>query len=238
MRELSEIPAAILVGGLGTRLRDRVPDRPKALADIARRPFLNYQLDWLAQAGIATVILCTGYRGGQIQRTFGGAYRDLRLRYSHEPTPRGTAGALRYALPLLDAEVVLAMNGDVFCEADLGAFWAWHRRRAAAASIALSRVEDTSRYGRVRVDRAGRVQEFEEKSAGGPGWVNAGLYLLSRRVIAQIPSGRPVSIEHDIFPKCVGRGLYGYRSRGRFLDIGTPERYRAAAAFVRDMAAA
>jgi NDP-sugar pyrophosphorylase family protein len=222
-----------LVGGLGTRLRDQLPDRPKALAEVAGRPFLRYQLDRLQAAGITTVVLCTGYRGEQIQRTFGDVYGTMHLRYSHEPMPLGTAGALRYALPLLDGEVVLAMNGDAFWDVDLTAFWQWHTRRDAAASIVLARVTDASRYGRVRVDRRSCVQAFEEKSVRGPGWINAGVYLLSRQVIEQIPEERPVSIEREVFPRLVGQGLYGYRSRGRFLDIGTPESYRMAERFVR-----
>ena len=229
----------MLVGGLGTRLRKSVPDRPKALADVAGRPFLSYALDRLAEAGITRVVLCTGYRGEQIQQTFGATYATMRLRYSRESTPLGTAGALRHALPLLDAEVVLAMNGDALWKLDLEAFWQWHVRRGASASIVLARAADTSRYGRVQVYRLGRVQAFEEKSAlrvgttGGLGWINAGAYLLHRQVIERIPDGRPVSIEREIFPTLVGRGLYGYRSRGRFLDIGTPESYRMAERFVR-----
>lgn len=233
---LAEVLAAILVGGLGTRLRDQLPDRPKALAEVAGRPFLNYQLDQLEAVGIKTVVLCTGHHGEQIHQTFGASYGAMQLRYSHEPTPLGTAGALRHALPLLTAEVVLAMNGDAFWEVDLEAFWTWHCRREARASIVLARMADTRRYGRVRVDRLGRVQAFEEKSSEGTGWINAGVYLLSRRVIAQIPSGGAVSIEREVFPRLVGHGLYGYRSRGRFLDIGTPESYRRAEAFARHLA--
>lgn len=231
-RSLASVTAAVLVGGLGTRLRTQLPDRPKALAEIAGRPFLSYQLDRLAAVGIADVVLCTGYRGEQIQQTFGGAYRTMRLQYSHEPTPLGTAGALRCASPLFRSETVLAMNGDAFWEVDLQAFWSWHNRRRAAASIVVTRLSDTNQYGRVRVDRAGRVQGFDEKSVSGPGWINAGVYLLGRQVIEQIPSRGAVSIERDVFPKLVGRSFYGYRSRGRFLDIGTPESYRMAERFV------
>lgn len=230
---LSSVTAAILAGGLGTRLRAQLPDRPKALADVAGRPFLSYQLDRLEAAGIRTVILCTGYRGERIQRAFGPAYGAMRLRYAQEPTPLGTAGALRFALPLLETDTVLAMNGDAFWEVDLNTWWQWHAQRRAAASIVLVRMADTSRYGRVQVDRLSRVRAFGEKFAGGPGWINAGVYLLGRQVIERIPDGRPVSIEREVFPRLVGRDLYGYRSHGRFLDIGTPESYRMAEAFVR-----
>jgi len=214
-------------------LRAQIPDRPKALAEVAGRPFLSYQLDQLEAVGIKTVVLCTGYRGEQIQQAFGPAYGAMRLRYAQEPTPLGTAGALRFALPLLDAETVLAMNGDAFWEVDLETWGRWHTQRRATASIVLAHMADTSRYGRVQVDRLSRVRAFEEKSAGGPGWMNAGVYLLSQQVIAHIPTGRPVSIEREVFPRLVGHGLYGYRSRSRFLDIGTPESYRMAEAFAR-----
>lgn len=231
----AEMPSAmILAGGLGTRLRMVVPDRPKALVRVAGRPFLSYQLDRLAAAGVTMAVVCTGYRGGQIRRAFGSTYGALRLRYAQEPAPLGTAGALRFALPRIDGEAVLAMNGDAFWDVDLQAFWRWHLRRGAAASIALARVAETSRYGRVRMDRKSRVRAFEEKSAKGPGWINIGVYLLSRKMLARIPSGRAVSIEREVFPRWVGRGLYGYRSRGRFLDIGTPESYRMAERFVRE----
>ncbi|MBI4354278.1 MAG: D-glycero-beta-D-manno-heptose 1,7-bisphosphate 7-phosphatase [Candidatus Omnitrophica bacterium] len=225
--------AAILVGGLGMRLRAQLPGRPKALAEVAGRPFLSYQLDRLKTAGIKDVVLCTGYRGEQIQQAFGDSYGPMRLRYSQEAAPLGTAGALRQALPLCKTDVVLAMNGDAFWDADLQAFWRWHHRRGAVTSIVLMWAADTSRYGRVRIDRAGCVQGFDEKSVAGEGWINAGVYLLGRQVIEAIPSDGPVSMEHDVFPTLAGRGLYGYCSRGRFLDIGTPESYRMAETFVR-----
>jgi NDP-sugar pyrophosphorylase family protein len=214
-------------------LREHAPDRPKALVQVAGRPFLSYLLDRLAAAGLKTVVLCTGYLGEQIRQAFGETYGAMQLRYAQESAPLGTAGALRHALPLLEAETVLAMNGDAFWDVDLQAFWHGHVRRDAAASMVLARVADAGRYGRVQMDRLGRVRAFEEKSAGGPGWINAGVYLLSRQVIARIPQDRAVSIEHEVFPQWVGRGFYGYRSRGRFLDIGTPASYRMAERFVR-----
>lgn len=226
------ITAAILAGGLGTRLRAVVTDRPKALAEVHGRPFLSFLLDQLAAARIRDVVLCIGYRGEQVRAAFGDAYGGLRLRYSQERELLGTAGALRLALPLLQSDPVLVMNGDSFCETDLRAFARWHWERGAEATLLLVRVPDAGRYGRVEVDAAGRVLRFEEKgSTGDPGWVNAGVYLLSRRLLGTIPAGRPVSLEHQVFPAWIGRGLYGYRTAGRFLDIGTPEAYAMAEAF-------
>jgi len=232
VQELAAVTAAVLAGGLGTRLRSMVTDRPKVLAEIRGQPFLAYLLDQVAAAGVRYVVLCTGYLGEQVRAAFGDSYDSLRLVYSQEPSPLGTAGALRLALPLFKSETVLVMNGDSFCQANLRAFWAWHCARGADATLLLTRMPDTERYGRVHVDANGLVLGFDEKGGNsGPGWVNAGIYLLNHHLLLTIPANRAVSLEREMFPAWIGRGLYGYRSEGRFLDIGTPEAYNTAEQF-------
>ncbi|HSB68406.1 MAG TPA: nucleotidyltransferase family protein [Candidatus Methylomirabilis sp.] len=229
---LAGVSAAILAGGLGTRLRPVVADRPKVLAEVGGRPFVAYLLDQLSQAGIDSAILCTGYLGEQVEATFGARYGSLRLTYSRERSPRGTAGALRLALPLFESPSVLVLNGDSYCEADLPAFWSWHGAREAKATILLRHMPDTARYGRVAVDADGRVLGFSEKGAqAGPGWINAGAYLLARRLISTIPAAGAVSLEREMFPAWIGHGLYGCRGDGVVLDIGTPEAYTGASAW-------
>jgi D-glycero-alpha-D-manno-heptose 1-phosphate guanylyltransferase len=227
------ITAAVLAGGLGTRLRHSVSDLPKVLAPVAGRPFLQYVLDQVAEAGVHKVVLCTGYLGEQVSGALGGRYGRLRLCYSHEARPMGTAGALRLALPLLDGDPLLVLNGDSYCEVGLHEFVAWHRECAAGAgSLLVTWVEDAARYGTVEVDDSGAVRSFREKRAeAAPGWISAGIYLLSRRLLTSIPAGRVVSIERDVFPAWVGGGLRAYRIRAPFIDIGTPESYAEAEGF-------
>ena len=230
--EHSSVTAAILAGGLGTRLRSKVWNRPKVLAEVGTRPFLAYLLDHLAAAGCRTVVLCTGYLGEQVGHAFGKDYGPLRLVHSQEQTPLGTGGALRLALSHIRSDPVLVMNGDSYCDLDVNAFWNWHGRRQVAASIALARAGLGERYGRVKVDADARVTEFAEKQNGaGPGWINAGIYLLGQELIRSIPQGVSSSLERDVFPQWVGRGLTGYMSLGRFIDIGTPEDFAAAENF-------
>jgi D-glycero-alpha-D-manno-heptose 1-phosphate guanylyltransferase len=237
MGNLAETTAVVLAGGIGSRLRTVVSDRPKVLAAIHDRPFLAYLLDVLDEAGIREVVLCTGYMAELVEKTFGLTYRRMRVAYSRELSPLGTGGALRAAASLVKTDSVLAMNGDSFCEADLPAMSAAHHARAAEATILLVEVPDTQRFGRVQIDDEGRLLAFEEKGAhSGPGWINAGVYLLTRRLLEAIPEsglaqGRAVSIEKDVFPAWVGRGLYGHPVRGRFLDIGTPQSFAEAEAF-------
>ena len=164
----------------------------------------------------------------------GDGYGDLRLVYSEERSPLGTAGALRLALPLIESDPALVMNGDSVCDIDLGAFCDWHVSRRAQGTLALARApDDAHRYGQVDTDGDGRVISFDEKIGdGGATWINAGAYLLGFPLISAIPTDRAVSLERDVFPAWADRGLYGYQTEGRFLDVGTPETYAAAEKFL------
>jgi D-glycero-alpha-D-manno-heptose 1-phosphate guanylyltransferase len=221
--------AVILAGGLGTRLRSVVPDKPKVLADVGGRPFIEYLLDQLAREGVQSVVLCTGYMGDQIQNRLGTAYNKMALSYSREPHPLGTGGALRLALPMLESDTVLVLNGDSYCGARLNEFMAWHAQRQSNATILLVETDDTRRYGRVQIDDEGRILLFMEKTdTEGPGWINAGIYLVKRQIIESIETGRAVSIEREVFPGWVGKGLHGFRCEGRLWDIGLPTSYAQA----------
>ena len=232
MQGLACVTAAILVGGLVTRLRLVTDGRPKALIEIQGRTFLLYLLDQLVTAGVREVVLCTGYQGQQVKAAFGDIYGSLRLRYSQELSPLGTAGALRLSLPLLNSDPVLVMNGDSFCDLDLNKFLAWHCARGASATLALVNVSDASRYGRVDVDGSGRVVCFQEKDGTrSPGWINAGVYLIARSFLQTIPAECRIALEREVFPAWVGKALYGYQTEARFLDIGTPETYAEAEQF-------
>jgi NDP-sugar pyrophosphorylase family protein len=223
---LDGIPVAILAGGLGTRLRPAIGARQKTVAEVAGRPFLAHLLDQLARAGFRDVVLCVGFGAEQVERALGREHGPLRLRYSREAEPLGTAGALRLALPLLAGDAAMAMNGDSFCDADLAAAWEAHREREALATLVLVESADTARYGRVELDADDAIRRFVEKQPEGtPGWINAGIYLLARSRIESIPAARPLSLERDVFPTWIGDRFFGHRSRARFIDIGTPQSY-------------
>jgi NDP-sugar pyrophosphorylase family protein len=230
--ELARVPVAILAGGLGTRLRPAIGDQPKVLAEIDGRPFVAHLLDQVAAAGCRDVVLCVGWHAEEVERALGSAHGPLRLRYSREPAQLGTAGALRLALPALAGEQILVMNGDSYCDVDLVAAWRWHREQGSEATLLLVEVPDTTRYGRVELSEDDSICRFVEKQdAAGTGWINAGIYFLAHSRIERIASGAPLSLEHDVFPAWVGHGLFGLRTRARFLDIGTPRSYAAASAF-------
>jgi NDP-sugar pyrophosphorylase family protein len=234
MSSVSEKSAMVLAGGLGTRLRPVVADMPKVLVPVAGRPFLGYLLDQLRDAGFGRVMLCTGHLGEQVQAELGSSYRGIELTYSRETTPLGTAGAIRLALPLVQSETVLVMNGDSFCGVDLGSVWKWHAARAADTTVVLVEVRDTARYGTVSSSVDGRITAFVEKGTRCvAGWINAGIYVIARDRLETIPSDHPVSLEQEMMPLWIEHGVNGYRTGPgtRFLDIGVPEAYAEAERF-------
>jgi NDP-sugar pyrophosphorylase family protein len=232
MPTLSDITVAVLAGGLGTRLRSVVSVRPKVLARVLGRPFLTYLLDQLAAAGTREVVLCTGYMSDMVEEILGNRYKTLRLVYSKEEEPLGTGGAIRHALEYFPSDLVLIMNGDSFVNTDLIVYLHWFFEMERDASLLLVKVPDTNRFGRVITGENGLIIGFEEKGTYfGPGWINAGVYILKKKLLESIPPGKPFSLERELFPPLAEKRLYGYQSGGEFIDIGTPESYGQAKNF-------
>ena len=233
MKDISKITVAILAGGLGTRLTPVLQGYPKVLADIHHRPFLFYLFDLIAAHGGSQVVLCTGYRAELVEQVIAETYEGpLQISYSRETEPLGTGGALRHCLGKVKSDHFLALNGDSFVRCDLNAYAAWCMDRGARAGLFLTRVSDTSRFGRVDLDNNGRVTTFSEKSAcQGEGFINAGIYFFRKDVLSGYPGHKPISLEKEIFPELINTGLYGYLGKGDFIDIGTPESYEAAERF-------
>ena len=221
--------AVILAGGLGTRLRTTVPDRPKAMAAVGGRPFLRYQLEFLAKWNITDVVLCVGYLHEQIQKYFDdGSSFGVSLRYSVECKPLGTAGAIKHAQPLLD-NTFLVLNGDTYLNLDLEQVLDRHAGGPQVATLTLLHARDGKRYGSVTTDSTGCVIAFAERGGLEPCLINGGLYVFEPGALEFIPPNREVSLERETFPLMVDRRLVmGCVMEGYYLDIGTPESYLTA----------
>jgi histidinol-phosphate phosphatase family protein len=232
-----ELEAVILVGGLGTRLRRVVCDRPKPMAEVAGKPFVEYLITRLKTQGIRRVVFSTGYLGDQVAAYFGTGDRwGIDIAYSQESEPLGTGGAIRLALGQLWGDRLLVLNGDSYCRFDVSSLLTFHQRQGAHATLLLAPVSDCSRYGSVVPDSQGWVQAFREKQPDqGAGLVNAGVYLLERQTIEQISAGRAISLETEVFPQLVGKGLCALVGTETLLDIGTPESYAQAERFLAEM---
>ncbi len=223
----------ILAGGLGTRLRAVVSDRPKPMAEVAGRPFITFLFDQLLRFGVERAVICVGHLGEYVPAILGSRYNDLELVYSFEQTPLGTGGALRNAAKLVTEPRILALNGDSFCNVDLQALEEVHARTGAAMTLAVLERSDRRRAGAISLDESGRVVAFESRpTTSGPGLINAGVYVLNSQVIDLIPSERKVSLEEEVFPLLVERReLYAFHTDGRFIDIGVPASYQQAQTF-------
>jgi NDP-sugar pyrophosphorylase family protein len=219
----------VLTGGQGSRLRSVVSDRPKTMAAINGRPFLDLLLDHLQAACFSRFILCAGYMGDYIvdyYKTESASCREILI--SRETRPLGTAGAVKHAEPLIHGDSFLIVNGDSFCAVDLTAFISFHQQHAALASMVLAHTETAQSYGTVSLGQNHRIVQFKEKSTVGQAWVNAGIYLFDRDVLNRISSEDSSSLEHDIFPHMVDQRFFGFITKSPVIDIGTPERYLAA----------
>jgi mannose-1-phosphate guanylyltransferase len=218
------VHAIILAGGFGTRLNSLVADRPKPMAEVAGRPFLEYLLLQLRRYGCHDVLLCIGHLGQAVRDYFDSGERwQMAIDYSAEPDARGTAGALKLAEPRLHGETFLVLNGDSLFDISFAPLIEAHSATGALVTLALAQLDDAARYGSVTLDEAGRVTAFVEKGTGqGPALINAGVYVVDRGLLDLIVPNRPASLEREIFPALVNRGLYGLPLDGSFVDIGIP----------------
>jgi NDP-sugar pyrophosphorylase family protein len=232
MKTLSDISILILCGGFGKRLQPIVSDRQKVLANVTGQPFITFILDQVSSAGGENVILCTGYMGEQIESFLGKRYKSLSLSYSKETEPLGTAGAIRNALDIIKSDTIMVFNGDSYCDINPKDLLEWHLEKNASCAMALVKMQDVSRYGCVNFDSNCKVTSFNEKmSDKKSGWINAGIYCLSRELIAALPEYRNVSLEKDLFPTLVGKDFFAFPQEGKFIDIGTPSSYKKAETF-------
>jgi NDP-sugar pyrophosphorylase family protein len=173
--------------------------------------------------------LALGHKAEVIQTFFQRKKLPFPAAFSIESSPLGTGGALLHSLTQATQETLLVLNGDSYFDLPISDFFRFHHDKKADFSIACCLVPDTSRYGRVEIDPAThRISSFREKTAAtGAGWINAGIYLMQRSVLAPFPSGAS-SLEKDFFPRLVQNRLFGYCHRGSFIDIGTPDSYQKA----------
>jgi mannose-1-phosphate guanylyltransferase len=223
--------ALILAGGKGTRLRPLTVYTPKPVVPVCNRPFLLYQIDTLKRAGVTDITLSLSYQPHKIEQQLGdGSDYGVKITYTVEPQPMGTAGAYKFAADFI-REPTVVFNGDIVTDLDLRAVIREHNERESAATVVLAPVENPSVYGVVETEADGRVRSFSEKPRADEisvNTINAGTYILDPSVLDLIPSSESYSFEYGLFPKMLMRGdrFYAHVPEGAYwLDIGAPARY-------------
>lgn len=216
--------ALVLCGGRGTRLKSVVADRPKPMAQIGDKPFLDFIIHQLVQAGIKHILLCTGFMSEYIASRVDRWGQLASITVSVESEPLGTGGAIKYATSKLTTPTFLVLNGDSLCNCNLTHLINEHKKSKAKVTLALSHKVSASRFGTVECNQIGQVLAFREKQENASGLVNAGIYVFDKDVLTNFHL-QAFSLENDMFPALCGKGLYGVNTGVDFIDIGTPDDY-------------
>lgn len=222
---LSNVTVIILAGGLGTRLQGVLPNKQKVLADVGGRPLLELILSKVAKSGFYDVVLALGYNFQEVMANLDrGLFPELRIKYSIEDAPLGTAGALRLGVTNVTTDQVLVLNGDSFFVSDFESFYQFHTENNADVSILLASVPDVGRYGSVEIDGTNQITKFTEKKSSEGSLINAGIYLMKKSSVMGIRKNTFCSLEKRFFPGLIGeKRFFGMKQDGDFIDIGTPE---------------
>lgn len=217
------IQAAILAGGLGTRMRPFTETVPKPMLPVLGRPFLEHQIELLERSGIHNVLLLAGYLGKAIETHFGSLWRNsAHISYSYEDQPMGTGGALKLAAAKLEDDFLL-VNGDTLLDIDYSAFVRDFRTVGKMGQIAAYLNSAQQVPSNLDIDRDGRVASYTKRQTSGQ-YVDAGVIALRKSVLALIPEGRPSSLEEEAFPKLIASGeLHAWPTQTAFFDMGTPD---------------
>jgi D-glycero-alpha-D-manno-heptose 1-phosphate guanylyltransferase len=214
---------------MGTRLSRIISDIPKPMATVRGRPFLEYLLDYLVEQGTEQTVLAVSHKWEVIQAHFGEAYREMPLLYSVEDVPLGTGGAIRQALDIVTDDEIIVLNGDTLFHIDLEAMVGAHHNGKTCLTMAIKQVADCGRFGRVAISAGGMITGFLEKSANGQGWINGGVYILHRRLLADFPMPVKFSFEQDLVEPNLARiRPFAFQSDAYFIDMGVPEDYERA----------
>jgi D-glycero-alpha-D-manno-heptose 1-phosphate guanylyltransferase len=221
--------AIILAGGLGTRLKDTVPDLPKCIAPVTGRPFLFYVINYLRSQGIEKFVFSLGYKHEIIEEYLNNQFPTLNFQCSIEDEPLGTGGAIQLACSKADDENIVVVNGDTLYKGDLHQAYLFHSNNMAECTILLKPMKDFDRYGMVELTEDNLVKNFREKQAYESGNINGGVYILNKNKFLDEEFPSKFSFEKDYLEKFyTQRRIYGLVQDEYFIDIGIPEDYNKA----------
>lgn len=234
-----EIDVVILCGGLGSRLKSVITDRPKALVEIGGIPFIDFLINYVAGFGFKRFILCTGYKANQIRQYYKGKrVLNIEIVFSEEKLQLGTGGAVKNAENLIRSNPFLVINGDTFCRLNFERFIDFHFAKKAQLSMVLAKArfqKEGINCGTVKLNNSGLVIRFNEKKEGDKyrDFINSGIYLMDSSLLSNIPSEKKFSFEYELFPSIIKKRFYGYPTNSVMIDIGTPQGLKRAEIYIK-----
>lgn len=233
-----KIDVIILAGGLGTRLKSTLPDLPKALSPVNGRPFLDYLFDFIQESNVANnVILAVGNMADQIIERYKNNHKyNFKILFSREEALLGTGGAIKRAMQDSTTDDIMVLNGDSYVDVCVKDVLAFHRAKNASMTIVVRKIANPGRYGLIEFDDNYRITSFNEKlTSTKEGHINAGIYLFKKEIFNEIEENRTISLEKELISSFINtRGVYGFVTHGKFIDIGIPETYLIAGKFFKE----
>lgn len=222
--------AIILAGGLGTRLRTVITDKPKSLAVINRHPFLHYLIRYLQSQKIERFIFALGYKHELIEDFLIKNFAGLNYVLSVEEEPLGTGGAIRQGMQKTDSNKILVCNGDTLFKVNAEELEEFHDYSHSICTIGLKPMTNFCRYGAVELYSNAAIRVFREKEFRENGLINGGTYLIDKREFPMAYLPDKFSFEKDFLPRAAEEriGIYGCIQDTYFIDIGVPEDYQKA----------
>jgi D-glycero-alpha-D-manno-heptose 1-phosphate guanylyltransferase len=219
----------VLAGGLGTRLRSVVADKPKCMAPVGDVPFIDYLLRYLLKEGMTHVVLSLGHLSEQVIEYIESNEWTMKVDFVIEEEPLGTGGAIMNALEELEEDEFFIMNGDTLFNVDLFDYSNWHQEKGSKLSLALKPMKQFDRYGSVQLDENNKITAFLEKQYCDEGLINGGIYVANREYLESLGLPKKFSFEKDVLETQVKAGnVYGFESDSYFIDIGVPADYERA----------
>ncbi len=219
--------AVILCGGVGNRLRPVSGESQKVLVPIGGKPFIDLLIESLLPNGFKRFVLCSGYQKHQVRSHFERQIYDVV--FSEEDEPLGTGGAIKHAMSYIHSSPFLVLNGDSICSTDYDRLIGFHHQKGGVMTLVLTKPLAENDYGVIEMDDQGKIVKFREKAdAQAKGYINAGIYVMDRKIFRIMPDIKKFSLEYDLMPIVISHGCYGFVTDGDLVDIGTPKRYSLA----------
>ncbi len=213
----------ILAGGFGTRLKSKIKNIPKPMADVNGRPFLDYVFNFLKRYRFTKIIISTYYKSSVIEEAYGDRVFNIPIVYSIDKNPLGSGGAIKVALNYVNDDNVIILNGDTFFDVDLKSLMTWQNSNNNDITLSLKEMKDFDRYGYVSTNARGHILSFNEKKYQSSGTIDGGVYIIKRKLFEK------TKIENCFnFSDFIRNNLYRLKIgsltfNNTFIDIGTPE---------------
>lgn len=221
--------AIILAGGLGTRLKGVISEIPKPMAPISKTPFLQYLFEYLLKYGINNVTLAVGFKSEVIENYFGDQYKTLKITYAFEKEPLGTGGGIANAIEHIKESACFLINGDTYFDVNLNNLFEVHHNNNSDLTLSLKEMINFDRYGTVETNYKNKIINFLEKQPLKKGYINGGVYIITKGLFLNFKKGEKFSFEKDIMETRLNETqVFAYKTDSYFIDIGIPEDYKKA----------